>query len=66
MTQTWFLSERAVVNASQFPSGENAGLEADLSPLVNCAGSPLPSAGATQTWLRYSDCSPSMSGSRTT
>ena len=65
MTQIWFLPERAVVKASHSPSGENAGLDADFSPRVNWMLR-LPSAAATQMWLRYSDFSPSMRGSRTT
>ena len=65
MTQIWFLSERAVEKASHWPSGENAGLPAECSPLVNRTLR-LPSADATQMWLRYSDFSPSMRGSRTT
>ena len=64
-TQIWLLPERAVVKASHSPFGENAGLEADDSPRVNRTLRP-PSASAIQMWLRYSDLSPSMSGSRTT
>jgi hypothetical protein len=46
------------------PSWVKAGLDADSSPRVYWRA-PLPSAAAIQMWVRYSDCSPSMRGSRT-
>jgi hypothetical protein len=65
MAHTWFLPERPEVKARKRPSGEKAGLEAEYSPRVYCRGCP-PADGTTQIWLRYSDFSPSMTGSRTT
>ena len=65
MTHTWFFPLRLEENASHRPSEENAGPEADFSPRVNWRA-PEPSAFTTQMWERYSDFSPSMTGTRVT
>ena len=63
MIQIWFLPLRELVKARYRLSGENDGLPADLSPWVYCRLR-SPSAVTIQTWLRYSDFSPSISGLR--